>query len=369
MARWAGLVVVAVAAGLTACGGGEAAEAPRSGAAAQSGPPGEGPDRSVPVAVATVERGSIARAVSVSGVVQPIRSVGVNSQVAGVLLSVAVEEGDRVSQGTGLARIDDQELRAQLAAAEAAYQVAEAAFERAEQLRERRVITLPEYEQHRTAHAAARAEVEQLRTRVAYAQVRSPISGVITEKNVEAGDLVAPQTRMFTVADLSTLVVPVGVSELDVVELNVGDRVTVALDAFPRQSFTGGIRRVFPAADPATRLVPVEVALEGPDAAMARPGFLARVTFALSAHDDVLLVPASSLVGGGTGEAVFVMENGVAVRRSVSSGLTSEGRVEIVSGLREGERVIVTGNTALRDGMAVRVVTGPATPVPAEARP
>jgi membrane fusion protein, multidrug efflux system len=294
--------------------------------------------------------------VTVSGVIEPIRAVGINSQVAGTLLTVAVEEGNVVRRGQTLARVDDRELRAQFEAAEAAHQVAAAAYDRARQLRERRVITLPEYERERTAEAAARAQLDQVRTRLAYTVIQSPVDGVVTEKRVEAGDLVASQTRLFTVAEVSTLVVRVGVSELDVVQIAVGDPVTIMLDAFPGRSFRGSVRRVFPAADPGTRLLPVEVALENNDAAAVRPGFLARVTFAVGAHHDVLLVPAAALLGGGGTTAVFVLDNGTAVRRTVTTGLTSEGRVQIVAGLTAGEQVVTRGNNLLRDGMAVRVV-------------
>jgi membrane fusion protein, multidrug efflux system len=147
---------------------------------------------------------------------------------------------------------------------------------------------------------------------------------VVTEKRVEAGDLVGSQTRLFTLADVSTLVVRVGVSELDVVR-GVGDPVTIMLDAFPGRTFQGSVRRVFPAADPGTRLVPVEVALEGSRRRGRPPGFLARVTFAVGAHHDVLLVPAAAIWSAGGAQSVFVLENGTAVRRTVTTGLTSEG--------------------------------------------
>ncbi len=111
--------------------------------------------------------------------------------------------------------------------------------------------------------------------------------------------------------------------------------------------------------------MPVEVALRGQDAADVRPGFLARVTFALGTRDGVLLVPASALVGGAGSESVFVVEDGRAVRRTVMPGVTSEGRVEIVTGLQAGEEVIVAGNNMLRDGAAVRVIEPDAT-APAE---
>src|SRR5690606_10055989 len=119
------------------------------------GGPGGGGARVMPVTVGKVERGSIARTAAVSGVVEPIRTVGVNSQLAGALLQVLVQEGEGVRTGARLARLDDRELAAQLAAAEAAYPVAGAAYQRAEQLRDRKVITVPEYERDRTAFAAA----------------------------------------------------------------------------------------------------------------------------------------------------------------------------------------------------------------------
>jgi membrane fusion protein, multidrug efflux system len=355
------MAVLAMALAVVGCGGGEAAPAgdgDGAGAGRGSGMNGPGRGGGGPTAVeaVAVASGSIVRSVTVSGVIEPIRTVGINSQVSGVLLSVLVEEGHVVRRGQALARVDDRELRAQFDAAEAAYQVASAAYERAKQLRERTVITLPEYERERTAEAAARAQLDQVAMRLAHTVIEAPVDGVVTEKRVEAGDLVGAQTRMFTLADVSTLVTRVGVSELDVVRISVGDPVTLVLDAFPGRTFQGRVRRVFPAADPGTRLVPVEVALADPAAAAVRPGFLARVTFAVGEHQDVLLVPAAALVGGAGAQSVFVLDNGHAVRRTVTTGLTSEGRVEIVSGVSAGERVVTRGNNLLRDGMAVRVV-------------
>jgi RND family efflux transporter MFP subunit len=316
-----------------------------------------------------VETGTISRDVTVSGVVEPIRTIAVNSQLSGALLTVETEEGMQVREGQILARVDDRELAAQEASAEAAFAVAEAAYERAEQLRQSQVITIGEYERDRTAYAAARAQLEQLRTRRGYASVRSPLNGIVLEKRVEAGDLVAPQTQLFRVGDVSTMVVRVAVSELDVVELAPGESATLAFDAFPQRSFQGRIRRIFPAADPGTRLVPVEVALDAAGAATARPGFLARVTFALGARPNVRLIPASALVSGTGGQAVFTVESGRAMRRSVQTGLTSQGQIEIVSGLERGDTIVVTGGNTLRDGAEVRVVEGPgsgsgATPAP-----
>lgn len=357
---WLWVVLALAPASLAGCGNGDGAGAMPAAAQQRGGGFGGGgrsPAGSVvPVDLIEAREGDIARSVTVSGVIEPIRTVTVNSQLSGALLAVQVEEGDRVVAGDVLARLDDRELQAQLEAAEAAYEVAESAYERAEQLRERQVITLPEYERDRTAYTAARAQLDQIRTRIDYATVQAPISGVITTKEVEAGDVVGNQMRLFTVADLSEIVVRVGVSELDVVELAVGNPVSIALDAFPGRSLEGRIRRVFPTADPGTRLVPVEVRLTGEAASIARPGFLARTTFELSAREGVVLIPVSALVTGAGSQSVFVVEDGTAVRRTVTTGLTSVGQVEILSGLSPGDRVVTAGSGQLRDGASVRVM-------------
>lgn len=351
-----GSVALLALLGSAGCGGSSGEAAPAAQQGRRGGPPG---GRMVVVETVPAEVGSLAREVNVSGVVEPIRSIGVNSQVSGALVSVQVEEGARVGRGQVLARLDDREIAAQERSAEAEFAVRQAAYERAQRLRENQVITLTEYERDRAAYAAARAQLEQLRARRGYTVIRAPAAGVITEKQVETGDVVGPQTRLFTVGDLSTMVVRVAVSELDVVDLAPGHRVRVQLDAFPGRELSGTVRRIFPSADPGTRLVPVEVALGPESAGIARPGFLARVSFSLGAKENVLLVPARALAGGNGSQNVFVVEEGVATRRSVETGLTSQGQVEVVSGVREGEAVVVIGHNALRDGAEVRVVSGP----------
>lgn len=351
-----GSVALLALLGSAGCGGSSGEAAPAAQQGRRGGPPG---GRMVVVETVPAEVGSLAREVNVSGVVEPIRSIGVNSQVSGALVSVQVEEGARVGRGQVLARLDDREIAAQERSAEAEFAVRQAAYERAQRLRENQVITLTEYERDRAAYAAARAQLEQLRARRGYTVIRAPADGVITEKQVETGDVVGPQTRLFTVGDLSTMVVRVAVSELDVVDLAPGHRVRVQLDAFPGRELSGTVRRIFPSADPGTRLVPVEVALGPESAGGARPGFLARVSFSLGAKENVLLVPARALTGGNGSQNVFVVEEGVATRRSVETGLTSQGQVEVVSGVREGEAVVVIGHNALRDGAEVRVVSGP----------
>ena len=335
-----------------ACGRGE------SGTPARAEGPA-GPERPTPVEVAVAELGTAARNVTATGSIEPIRTVTINSQLAGAVREVAVEEGDVVRQGSLLARLDSRELEAQLGSAAAGLEVAGRAAERAERLRAEEIITVAEYERDKAAHAAARASHDQLRTRIGYATIRSPIAGVVLGKSVEMGDVVGAQTELFTIGDVSSLVVRLPISELDVTALDEGDEVSLTLDALPGRSLPGRIRRIFPAGDPTTRLVPVEVVLTGEAAREARPGFLARVSFRLDPREGVLLVPAGALVDDAGGSAAFVISEGRASRRSVQRGGTFQGKVEIVAGLAPGDTVAVAGNTTLRDGAGIRIVTAP----------
>jgi membrane fusion protein (multidrug efflux system) len=344
-----------------ACGGSDGPpQAQTSGTGATARP--------IPVEIAVAELGTAARTVTATGTIEPIRTITINSQLAGAVRQVAVEEGDPVRQGTLLARIDSRELEAQLASAEASLEVASRAAERAERLRGEEIITVAEYERDVAGHAAARATRDQLRTRLGYATIRAPIAGVVLGKTVEMGDIVGAQTELFTIGDVSALVVRLPISELDVAALKEGDAVSLTLDALPGRSLPGRIRRIFPAGDPTTRLVPVEVVLTGPAAREARPGFLARVSFQLDPRTGVLLVPAGALVDDAGGSAAFVLSQGRASRRHVERGGIYQGQVEIIQGLTAGDTVAVAGVTTLRDGAEVRIVDAPELDAPDEAQ-
>ena len=341
-----------------ACNQGNGQEAtPQGGRGGGRG--GRGSGLPVPVEVAVAELGTAARVLAATGTVEPIRSIGINAQLGGALLRVAVEEGSMVREGQILAEIDSRELEAQLASAEASLQVAKRVAERSQQLRDQQINTVAEYERDQAAFTSAQATRDQLRTRLGFATVRSPVAGVVLDKRVEQGDIVSGQTRLFTVGDVSTLVVRVPVSELDVGGLRPGDHVPVTLDALPGRVLSARVRRVFPSADTVTRLIPVEIALTPEAARGVKPGYLARVSIQLDPRSNVLLVPAPALLEDPTGSIVYLARGGKAVRTRVTRGGTFQGRVEIVEGLAPGDSVIVAGNNQVRDGGAIRPGVSP----------
>lgn len=347
-----------------ACGtNGEAANPPARGPGGGGPGGGGGP---TPVEIALVERTSLARSSVVTGQLSALRAVGVTSQVAGALLAVHVEEGSRVAEGEVIAELDARELSAQVRAAEANVAFARSTAERSETLYRTRVVTSVEYERDQSALAAAEASLAQLQTRLGFTKVRAPMAGVVTQRFVQAGDIVGNQTRLFTIADLSVLVTLLPVSELEVPLLRTGAEVPVQVDALGR-SVTGRIRRIFPAADSANRLVPVEVAIAGNAAPGLRPGYTVRATLRLDERTGVLTVPTRAVVGAAGAQSVYVVREGRAERRRVRVGADLDGRMEVVEGLAFGDTVVTTGNALLRDGAQLRIVQPLSPDAPARA--
>jgi len=346
-----------ISASLAACGTDTASATPGTGGPGGNnrGGPGGNTGQPQPVEITVVERVTLARTSMVAGQLSPLRVVGVTSQVSGALLRVTVEEGSRVTEGTLLAELDSRELDAQLRAARANLTLARATAQRSEQLRANQFITVAEYERDQAALASSEATVSQLETRVGFTKIASPIDGVVTQRFVQGGDVVGGNTRMFTIADVNTLVTQLPVSELEVPFLREGSVVSVRVDALGRD-VQGRIRRIFPAADSVSRLVPVEVAISGAQQAGLKPGFSVRVTLNLDERSGALVVPTRAVVGAAGSNSVYVIRDGKAERRRVRVGTDLDGKMEVFEGLAAGDTIITTGNALLRDGAAVRIV-------------
>lgn len=327
-----------------------------------TGEANRGPDRrsqTTPVAAFEVGPRDLVRTVSVTGPVEPIRSVAVNAMAAGTVERVHVEEGDRVRAGQLLAELDDREIAAQSQRAEALLARADADYKRATELRARELTSEAELETARSAFATAEADAELWRTRLSFTRITAPAAGVVTAKHLERGGSVTANQQMFEIAEDAQLVVRVQVSELDVVKLERGREVGVMLDAYPGQRLEGRIRRIFPSADAVSRLVPVEVVLgRAPAGVVPRPGFLARVEFPIERREGVIAVPTGA-VGVSDGRSfVYLIDADTLVVRPVETGMTASGWVEVTGGLEGGDRVVSSGHANLRPGAAVRISEG-----------
>ncbi len=341
---WPYIVLVTLL--LTACGQGGAESVP-----ADSTP------RLTPIAAVEVRPRDLSRELSLAGVVISRGTIRLASRTSGTVERVLVEEGERVDAGELLLALDTREQQAELARAQAEVEQARLDYQRTQELRRTRVLSEADYQRSRAALAISEANLALWQTRVDFGEVRAPRAAMVTARLVEPGEAVSAQDTLLELAAMDDLVIRLGVSELDVVHLAEGQLVPVVLDAMPGHAFPGEIRRIFPTADTASRLVTVEVALpaDATDRGV-RPGYLARVRITIDARGDVLAVPAAAIGEEGEDRFVFVVENDRLRFRAVVPGVTRGQWTEIVEGLVPGDVVLATNPIDMRDGLGVRVV-------------
>ncbi len=307
------------------------------------------------VEVVMPERQTLSTTLMSSGTIASRNEVRVTAQIEGKITMIEVEEGDRVDEGDIIVQLDDSVPHAQYREAEASYREAKRNLERSEQLYERDLISEQEHQNIVAQAQITEARYEYRRALYEYTTIRAPISGVVTYRAVDRGDIASQRDLLLTVTDLDDLVIRVNVSELEAPQLSRGDEVMVTIDAYGGDKFKGRIRRVFPSADPDTRLIPVEVDLIDKDDRIF-PGLFARVEFQTQRRDNALVVPVNAVLTNPQGERyVYSVNDDTAHYKSITTGMRTDDYIEILDGITENDKVVVRGAASLRDRTPVQL--------------
>jgi len=241
----------------------------------------------------------------------------------------------------------------QLSVAKAQYEQAQEAYSMAE--------SGPTSETLSAAKAQVRqaeATLQLARFQLDNATVCSPIAGTVSAVNVDAGEMVSKGTPVAVVVDVSRLYAEGSAPEGLVDDLAAGDPVTVSVPAI-QGSYTGTVKSISPAADPRTKTFPVKVEIDvSGSPPPPRPGMFAEISVVDDMAADAVIVPQEALISQDGGQVLYVVEGGVARERSVEVGLSDGERAEILSGIEEGERVVVAGQHYLTDGAPVSIEAG-----------
>jgi len=345
-------VFVVLSVALAGCGGGTAA---RDG----------GKDEAVPVVTAAAKMGVLSDGSTLSGRLQALNSADVVPKVGGKVGEIRVDVGSRVKKGEVMVVLDAPELAAAvqqaeagLAAAEAKFEVSRANYERGKALLEEGAISQAEfdgkfalvYKADKEQVEMSRAQLEAARANYSNSIITAPIDGVVTERNINPGEMASPAMPVVAIVNLDKVVVQANVSEDLVNRLEVGQEVKVRVAAASDKPFTGKITNIALAADRVTRAFPVKIQIDNADHVL-KPGMFAEVE--LGGGTKALLVPRDAVMSGEKGDFVFVVEDGTAKRREVVAGASDGKNIVIASGLEEGEEVVVVGQHYLEDGVKV----------------
>jgi membrane fusion protein (multidrug efflux system) len=299
-------------------------------------------------------------------------------KVSGEIRAVLADEGQRVKAGQVLARLDGDQLRLEVALNEATMRKLERDYNRNLELQQKGLVSATAIDNLKYELEAAKANWELARLQLSYTEIRSPISGTVTQRLdlVKVGNTVTPvggviesaDSSLFVVEDLDTLILRVNVPERELSKLSVGQPAELAFDAVPGRTFLGQIALISPSIDPATATFGVRISVTDAGG-LLRPGMFARVAIVYERKPDALQIPRTALLDTDGQARVFVVTGGKAVERTVKLGLSNGAWIEVTEGLKDGEQVIVVGQGAVKPGAAVRVVNSTARPAAAKLAP
>lgn len=366
LSRWRGwgtLVAVAAVATLATLGGCSRKEA--AGSVAKGRPPPL-------VAVVKAEARDIPVEVQAPVDLRPLTQADAVAKTIGYLDAVLVDRGDVVKAGQTVAVVRPSDLPDQLAAArgtlaqsQAQVTLARINLERAQKLAQEGLATQAELQSTTSALTiaeamaqASKAQIGALATRLGENKLVAPMDGVVASRRLDPGALVGPTTgAVLTVVRIDTLRVFVAVTERDAAALAVGQPARVTVDALPGQSFEGQVVRLAPSFDPISRTLDAEVHLPNPKREL-RPGMYGRAFIRLAVHPQAVVVPATAVQISNRQRHVFVVEGEKARKRAVETGVDAGTWLEILSGVKGGEEVVIAGADGLADSMTVRPSRG-----------
>lgn len=266
---------------------------------------------------------------------------------------IGPQEGDVVKKGQLLARIDVSALKTIITRAEASAELTKDLYERRKTLFDRGIVHQEALERALTDKALAESDLVKAKVEYDRGFPLSPISGTVNYLHVDEGEFVKRGQPMADLVNVDKIKIHVNVPELDVRYLKKGQEVMVGIDAFPDRRMQGKVDFVSFKADPATKTFRVRVLIDNSDHEI-RPGMIARVAFLRRLIPDALSAPLFSILDKGGERLLFVEKDGVAHARTVSIGVIAGDRVQITDGLKPGDRLIITGQRDIEEGMKVQ---------------
>lgn len=341
------------------CGNGE----PPANAAQARGGNGRPEQPPVPVAVQAAQRGPIASYYTATATLEAEKQAEVLARVGGVVQAIPAEEGDTISAGGTLLRIENDEYRLRVEQAEANTENLRSRFERLKTIAAQNLISAEELDTAERDLKSAEADEGLARLNLSYTRVDAPFSGRVVRRLVDVGQNVSAGTPLFQLADFDPLLARIHVPAKQFGRLDVGQDVQLKLHS-SQVVLAGTITLVSPVIDTNTGTIKLTVEIpQYPDG--VRPGDFAEVNIVTERRPNALLVPKTAVFTDKGEDVVYVAVDDLAERRVVEQGFVDDANAEIVSGVSAGERVVVRGQRSLRHGAPLRILDDAAAPATA----
>ena len=309
----------------------------------------------VPVETMTPVRGDVYAMYTGTAPIEAYAEADVIAKVAGEVRELLVEEGDEVKKGQVLARLDGERLRLELNESQARLRKLQRDYERNIDLKAKALISDGDFEKIKYEMEALEAAFNLASLELDYTQIRAPIDGVVAERFVKLGNTISEGNALFKVTSLDPLVAYLHVPEREYRHIDPGLPVGIEIDALADQTIVATVSRVSPIVDPQTGTFKITVEIVDKKRRI-KPGMFGRIGVIYDVHEDALQIPRSSIIEDQGTASVFVIDGDRAIRRTVNTGYSNRGMVEITSGLQDGEQVITVGQTSLKQDSRVTVI-------------
>jgi len=308
------------------------------------------------VLVARVEPRDFLDRTTALGTAKAAESIQVTSRISSTVTAIHFREGQDVAAGALLVQLDNREISAALALAEASLQQSRSQYERSLPLAKTGVLSTSQIEELEAKMKMDQAQVQSARARLADTTIRAPFAGTVGLRRVSVGDLVGPNTVITTLDATQEIRLEFSVPEVFLGELTPGMGIHAQSTVYPGSTFNGRLTSIDSRVDPATRAITAVATIPNADRRL-KPGMF--LTVALErARQGVLMVPEEALNPRQGRQYVFLVQDGRAIERQVEIGARSPGLVEIRQGLAAGDVVVTDGIQRLRDGVPVDVLQG-----------
>jgi membrane fusion protein (multidrug efflux system) len=307
----------------------------------------------VPVETAAVQVGPIQRRLTAVGSLRSNESVILRPEIAGRIVEFRFQEGERVEIGQPLVLLEDSVWRTAVAQAQAALELSQANYDRAVDLLQRKAGTTKARDEAFSQMRVDQAVLELARARLDKSVITAPFEGVVGLRKVSVGDFVDVGQDMVNLEQIDPLKADFRIAEVYLGAVRSGQRIELAVDAFPGETFAGEVYAIDPLIDESGRSIVLRARLPNAEGRL-RPGLFARVTLVLNERDDAIQIPEQALVPQGQDQFVFRVVEGKAALTKVEVGIRREGMVEIVSGLGPEDQVVTAGQLKIRDGAPVQ---------------
>lgn len=321
---------------------------------------GQGEQGGFPVPVVEVVEASkeeVDLKVSALGTLQADQAITVKPEITGIVTSIDFTDGSRIEKGDTIITLDDRDLKARLMQSEARLTLTRANYQRAERLLKRGSGTARARDEALNDFKSAEAEVAATKAALDKATIKAPFSGIIGLRQVSLGQYLTAGDPIATLADVDNLRIDFQVSEVFLTEVGEEQEVNVTFDALPGQIYKGVVSAVDPVVSVDGRSISVRAIIQNVDGKL-RPGLFGRVEIVTDTRRSIML-PEAAMVTTPTGErAVFKVVDDRAQMSPVTIGTRIPGEVEILSGVEDGETVIVSGQLKVQNGAPVEIANG-----------